>query len=226
MDPSYPLWRAVLGILNSLCQLTSTTLPALNPALRQAHHFFLAKPCVLGVHKLTHLMHISGWTMQEFANASTLVVLTQPRETAHQPDHAGGARDLERRQPGSDGVGTLEARREDEEKLADSIRSTVKVNTADRRPVWLYPDTTSVTVSMTEDEVARIHTCYAQLAGNLHTQDPVDLVRALYPLLWDRPVESPAELLRLVRSVLARVSEVGDGRRVQLDLEALEAGSI
>uniref|UniRef100_A0A7S1X8F5 Uncharacterized protein n=1 Tax=Tetraselmis chuii TaxID=63592 RepID=A0A7S1X8F5_9CHLO len=57
---------------------------------------------------------------------------------------------------------------------------------------------------MDEAEAVRRQETYLGLVGRLHAEHPADLVRALYPLVFDRPVESHEELMELVRQISSR----------------------
>jgi len=84
---------------------------------------------------------------------------------------------------------------------------------------------------MSDEQIRERDALYARLADCLYTTEPADMVRALYPLVYDRPVESEEELRRLVSSALTRmdsfVDSGGEGAattsRRKLDLELLLA---
>jgi hypothetical protein len=160
----------------------------------------------------------AGWTLQEFANASSLVVFTQPLHEHGGDGGEGGAED------------GLAAVKGDEEELALSVRATLQAQSAHRRPLWLYSDIESITTGMSDEQIWERDALYARLADCLYTTQPLDMVRALYPLVYDRPVESEDELRRLVSSALTRMDSFvysgGEGgalNRRRLDLELLLA---
>eukprot|EP00873_Tetraselmis_striata_P033100 jgi/Tetstr1/453364/TSEL_040354.t1 len=132
--------------------------------------------------------HQRGWTMQEYCTSSQLIVRTE----------AGGAADLE---------SSFAAVRGAEEARAVALREQQLATTAQRRPMWLSG---SGIGDIPLVEVLQREALYGELAQKLHTEIPADMVRALYPLVWDRPVESHEELMELVRQVSARMAEVGD----------------
>jgi hypothetical protein len=134
----------------------------------------------------------------EFANASSLVVFTRPRDEHGGDGGEGGA---------EDGLAALKG---DEEELAMSVRATLHAESAHRRPLWLYSDIESITTGMGDEPIRERDALYARLADCLYTTEPADMVRALYPLVYDRPVESEDELRRLVSSALTRMDNFVD----------------
>eukprot|EP00873_Tetraselmis_striata_P000898 jgi/Tetstr1/421162/TSEL_012205.t1 len=144
--------------------------------------------------------HQRGWTLQEYCNASQIIVRTQDAQGA----------DLE---------SSFASLNEADAELARCMREEKLQKAPDMKPFWLYGDGLD---AMEEQEVLRRQRLYLDLVGRLHTEELADMPRALCPLVWDRPVESQEELIELVRHVSERTSGNTAGfERAALDLRLL-----
>ena len=90
-----------------------------------------------------------------------------------------------------------------EEELYMETRRQHIQNREKHRPVWIYGP--GITL-FTDEEVEALIAQYRKLSLVLRTQNPEDMIRALYPILWGRPVESQRELLTLVSTISQRSS--------------------
>jgi hypothetical protein len=142
----------------------------------------------------------TGWTLQEFCNASRVIVLTQEGD-------------------GLTVQSSYASLNKDDEEMASRMRDEQLRKVVGMKPFWLYGGGLE---EMDEGEVVRRQEVYMGLVGRLHAEEQADLPRALYPLVWGRPVESQEELMELVRQISRRTaSSPRCCDRARLDLSLL-----
>jgi hypothetical protein len=126
---------------------------------------------------------------------------------------------LTQEEPQSDIESSYAAVQGDEEEMAGHMREEQLRKVVGMKPFWLYGGGVE---EMEEAEVVRREETYLGLVGRLYAEEPADLVRALYPLVFDRPVESHEELMELVSQISSRTaSNLLCSNRAALDLRLL-----
>jgi hypothetical protein len=89
-----------------------------------------------------------------------------------------------------------------EEMVIESLRREYMERQERCEPVWLTAGGAIGTMrSISAADAARIWNTYQMLATRLHCRYRSDTVRALYPLLWNRPAESEQELVALLEAL-------------------------
>jgi hypothetical protein len=89
-----------------------------------------------------------------------------------------------------------------EERVIEALRREFMERQPRCEPVWLTAGgATGIMRSIREADAGRIWTTYQMLATRLHCRYRADTVRALYPLLWNRPAESEPELVALLEAL-------------------------
>jgi hypothetical protein len=133
--------------------------------------------------------HQRIWTLQEFCAAKNLMVLTQ---SEHEDDSRGVP------PPGTRAV------LDREDVLVETLRAEHVARHAKIVPVWLADGgPTSIMQSIPSADAHAIWATYQRLASGLHCRYRADAVRALYPLVWNRPAESEKELVALLQALQA-----------------------
>lgn len=130
--------------------------------------------------------HQRVWTLQEFCAANQLIVLTE--------DNDG--------REGLDEELICTAILDGEDFLVELLRREHMARRGQCVPVWLTDGgATSIMQSVPTDDARQIWETYKKLSTKLHCRYRADTVRALYPLLWNRPAESEPELVALLEAL-------------------------
>jgi len=132
--------------------------------------------------------HQRAWTVQEYCCAKHLRVITQEQGSS------------------SRGVGGAYAVDKEEEEVFPAFREWHRARGNSCRPYWLY-GLASFSASEVKDIVARLNV----ISGRVLCQVPADRIRALYPMLFNTPIEDQQELVELVSKAL-ELSEALDDR--------------
>mmetsp|Transcript_14682 Transcript_14682/g.34944 ORF Transcript_14682/g.34944 Transcript_14682/m.34944 type:complete len:173 (+) Transcript_14682:2463-2981(+) len=125
--------------------------------------------------------HQRGWTLQEFCSASSLVVRDQP----HLDDEVLGSQCV---------VG-------DEDSRMRELREWCTKRLSHCRPFWIYGGVAAAVGSESEDSLRACFQKYLKASASVQTEDPRDMLRALYPLMTNTPVEDQRELISLVKQL-------------------------
>eukprot|EP00873_Tetraselmis_striata_P003753 jgi/Tetstr1/424017/TSEL_014628.t1 len=128
--------------------------------------------------------HQRVWTLQEYCAAQALIVLTEE----------GG--DVEGGEAG------LAAVLGGEDEVIEALRLQHMARLAECQPVWLSEGgPTGIMRRIGADDAKAIWATYQTLSARLQCRYHADVVRALYPLIWNRPAESEEELVALMRAL-------------------------
>eukprot|EP00873_Tetraselmis_striata_P026617 jgi/Tetstr1/446881/TSEL_003661.t1 len=130
--------------------------------------------------------HQRVWTLQEYCSARALIMLTEEEEEGEGAGEEEG----------------LAAVMDGEEEVIEALRLEHMARLAECQPVWLTEGgPTAIMQSISASDAAAIWATYQTLSTGLHCRYRADVVRALYPLLWNRPAESEAELVALLHAL-------------------------
>ena len=148
----------------------------------------------------------AGWTVQEFCASRELVIKTQKKRSCDDMEHHAG----------------FYAVLAHEERLFWDMREEYLKDRAEKKPIWIYGPGIDV---YSDGEVASKDEKYAELSTVLQTQYEEDMIRALYPILWGRPVESQEELMTLIWHISQRTKRLFEGTvtRAAVDLQLLRS---
>ena len=162
--------------------------------------------CAVGPDIGAPVSAIAGWTLQEFCAARKLVVRTESPGDAE----------------ASGGLYSVVA---DEEALFIQMRERHQIaDSGVKKPVWIYGAGID---SYSDEEMTALEDHYLKLSSILHTSHEKDMIRALYPIIWGRPVESQEELMKLVDQVAHRTQAFHPREaRGSMDLRLLKRPSI
>jgi hypothetical protein len=86
-----------------------------------------------------------------------------------------------------------------EEEYFGQLRLWYQERVGAHKPYWLYPG-----LQGSEEELVDVQGLVVELERRVSTQEPGDMVRALYPCLFQKPVQNEQELVMLVREVVRR----------------------
>eukprot|EP00873_Tetraselmis_striata_P023023 jgi/Tetstr1/443287/TSEL_000258.t1 len=124
--------------------------------------------------------HQRGWTAQEYCTAPRMIVITQ--------------------EDPADAEAALSAYFDEEEGTLRSVRQWWQTHARRCRPFWLHGGVGHIS----DAQLRAIMRKYEELESKVHTEDPADVLRALYPLMFHVPVENQDELVELVQQVNQR----------------------
>jgi len=124
--------------------------------------------------------HQRGWTLQEFCSAGSLIIKDEPSS------------DIE--------VSGLHCVSRDEDSQMRQLREWITKRLSYCRPFWVYGGITA-DWSHSLDDLKASYRKYQDISGSVITTDPQDMLRALYPLMMNTPVEDQMELINLVEQV-------------------------
>eukprot|EP00873_Tetraselmis_striata_P013498 jgi/Tetstr1/433762/TSEL_022979.t1 len=133
--------------------------------------------------------HQRAWTLQEYCNARSLTVVTQPATEA------------------SAEMGYL-AVTGDEEVFSAEMRAWHKARADLCSPYWLHG---GVAGEQAKENIRSGLERFQSLSVRLVCKIPADKIRALYPLLFNIPCDNHVELQQLVRDVASVLGEVNIG---------------
>mmetsp|Transcript_33651 Transcript_33651/g.84370 ORF Transcript_33651/g.84370 Transcript_33651/m.84370 type:complete len:709 (+) Transcript_33651:273-2399(+) len=139
--------------------------------------------------------HQRGWTAQEYCTAPRMIVITQ--------------------EDPADAEASLSAYFHAEEGTLQSVRRWWQTQARRCRPFWLYGGVAHISDAQLRATMRK----YEKLESQVHTEDPADVLRALYPLMFHVPVENQDELVELIKQVNERQG------RVEPKLQFLEMGT-
>eukprot|EP00191_Tetraselmis_sp_GSL018_P003752 CAMPEP_0177597216 /NCGR_PEP_ID=MMETSP0419_2-20121207/11580_1 /TAXON_ID=582737 /ORGANISM="Tetraselmis sp., Strain GSL018" /LENGTH=628 /DNA_ID=CAMNT_0019089345 /DNA_START=504 /DNA_END=2390 /DNA_ORIENTATION=+ len=129
-----------------------------------------------------HRYHQRGWTLQEFCSASSLLV-----------------RDEDPPEPPGPEPGPRRSVADSEDVEMRELRGWCAERMSMCRPLWICGGTAN-----TSEGVGDLEAAYQKLvdvSGRVRTKYPRDMLRALYPLMMNTPVEDQDELISLVKQV-------------------------
>eukprot|EP00192_Tetraselmis_astigmatica_P011291 CAMPEP_0117669028 /NCGR_PEP_ID=MMETSP0804-20121206/11889_1 /TAXON_ID=1074897 /ORGANISM="Tetraselmis astigmatica, Strain CCMP880" /LENGTH=372 /DNA_ID=CAMNT_0005477009 /DNA_START=119 /DNA_END=1237 /DNA_ORIENTATION=- len=149
----------------------------------------------------------------------TLVLrsLEEPGSRYHQrtwtvPEYVCSVKVDVRNEPGPDRegwVGHIKASvADDEQQQADALRQMYWRRTSFCRPCWLHGGSVEL---QSDQELLDALRLFNSIDGLLNCQVPADRVRALYPVLFNVPVQNHDELVALATAVAKRVEELMPG---------------
>eukprot|EP00873_Tetraselmis_striata_P014659 jgi/Tetstr1/434923/TSEL_023920.t1 len=122
--------------------------------------------------------HQRGWTAQEYCTAPNIMVATESEESsAEVPFYAV------------------------EEDMMREVRAWWQQRAVHCKPFWLYGGVAHMPTPLLRASMDK----YEEVSSQVLTQQPADLLRALYPLLFHVPVENQDELVELVQEVNDRL---------------------
>eukprot|EP00873_Tetraselmis_striata_P008306 jgi/Tetstr1/428570/TSEL_018564.t1 len=128
--------------------------------------------------------HQRGWTAQEFCTAPQMIVITEDS-------------------PGDSELAAC-AYLQEEESVVRGVRRWWQSQARRCMPFWLCEGAND----MTAEQLQKAMEKYEEVEARVHTEDPVDMLRALYPLMFHSPVENQDELVKLVTHVNQRLGRV------------------
>jgi len=145
-----------------------------------------------------------AWTLQEYCGARALQVVPQASSAPVHPgprsQHTSSSSSLMSML--SVFAQRLDASEPEEAERFTDLRRLVRRSMANAMPFWIRLLRSECQMANAIEQVEERATIFASVAGKVNCSRPVDLVRALLPMLLNSSVQDMAELRQLVREAL------------------------